>query len=250
MSGSADLLAAGGLVVFCVTVLAAHAGLGRKRESFARVEQQGGSFILGRGLMNAGYWMLQPAVRLCAAAGVSPAALSWFSLVPAAFAGGAVALGHWGWAAWGLFASALLDVLDGAVARATGRASAPGAILDSVLDRYAEFFFFAGALFYYRAIPPAQLLVLTALFGSFLITYSTAKAEALKLTPPRGCMKRSDRLALLVVGALLTPAAQRWLETPGSWPAWPALGAIGAIAVLANLSAIARFVALARTTPS
>ncbi len=241
-----DLFAAIALGLFCAAVIAAYVIFGRGPANFARVDQQGGSIFLGRGVMNAGYWMLQPAVKLGLAAQVSPAALSWLSLAPAALAGLAVARGHWGFAAWGLFASALLDVLDGAVARATGRASARGAILDSVLDRYAEVFFFAGALVYFRASLPAQGLVFAALFGSMMITYSTAKAEALRLTPPRGSMKRSDRLALLIAGAALTPGAQRWLESPGGGTAWPALGTIGLIAVLANLSAIARFVSLSR----
>ncbi len=249
MSWPADLVAACALGAFCAVVLIAYAVMS-ERPQFARVAQQGGSVVLGAGVMNAGYWLLQPAVRFCTRAQVSPSTISWLSLLPAALAGVAAGTRHWGFAAWALFASALLDVLDGAVARATQRASAGGAILDSVLDRYAEFFFFTGVAVYYRGTFGPQLLVLAALFGSFLITYSTAKAEALKLEPPRGSMKRSDRLTLLVVGSLLTPASQRWLESPGTWPAWPALGAIAAIAIFANLSAIARFAALSRSANS
>lgn len=249
MNWSADLVAACALGAFCAAVLISYA-VRRERPQFARVAQQGGSVVLGAGVMNAGYWLLQPAVRFCTRENVNPATISWLSLLPAALAGVAVGLGHWGFAAWALLASALLDVLDGAVARAMQRASAGGAILDSVLDRYAEFFFFAGVAVYYRATFGPQLLVLAALFGSFLVTYSTAKAEALKLEPPRGSMKRSDRLTLLVVGSLLTPVSQRWLESSGTWPAWPALGAITAIAIFANLSAIARFAALSRSARS
>ena len=245
-----DLLAATALGLFCVAVPVVRALTGRGPATFARVEQQGGSIFLSRGLMNAGYWLLQPAVRLCTAAQVAPATLSWLSLGPAALGGLAGARGHWGFAACGLFVSALLDVLDGAVARAAGRDSARGAILDSVLDRYAEGFFFAGALIYYRASLPAQGVVFAAFFGSMMITYSTAKAEALRLQPPRGSMKRSDRLALLTAGAALTPFSQRWLESPGTGMAWPVLGAIGLIAALANFSAIARFVSLSRQSDS
>lgn len=249
MSWPADLIAASALGAFCITVLIAYACL-RERPQFSRVTQQGGSIVLGTAVMNAGYWLLQPAVRFCTRGGLSPAAISWVSLLPAALAGVAAGLGHWGFAAWGLFASALLDVLDGAVARASKTASAQGAILDSVLDRYAEFLFFLGAAVYYREKFAMQLLVLTALFGSFLITYSTAKAEALRLEPPRGFMKRSDRLTVLIAGAILTPASQRWLESNHGGSGWPALGAITIIAVFANFSAIARFVALSRSAKS
>ena len=245
-----DLLAAIALGLFCAGVPMVRAILGGQTGDFARVEQQGGSIFLGRGLMNTGYWMLQPVVRLCVATRVSPANLSWLSLVPGVLAGVAGARGHWGFAAWGLFASALLDVLDGAVARAASQASARGAILDSVLDRYVEACFFAGAMIYYHASLPAQALVFAAFFGSMMITYSTAKAEALQLTPPRGSMKRSDRLALLIVGTALAPFSQRWLESPGALRAWPVLGAIGLIAVLANVSAAARFISLSRQSES
>lgn len=247
MSLPADLLASLALGAFCAGTLVAFRFAGAAR-GYDRVAQQGGTVFLATPVMNAGYWLLQPVVRLCVKTSTSPAALSWLSLAPAALAGIAAATGHWGAAAWCLFASALLDVLDGAVARAANRASPAGAVLDSVLDRYAEFFFFAGVLAYYRDLLAAQLLVLAALLGSFLITYSTAKAEALRVTPPRGSMKRSDRIALLVTGTALTPFSQRWLEPADSrWPAWPVLGAVALIAVLANLSALARFAALSRS---
>jgi CDP-diacylglycerol--glycerol-3-phosphate 3-phosphatidyltransferase len=249
MSLPVDLLASLALGAFCASALVAFRFAGSAR-GYDRVAQQGGTIFLGLPVMNAGYWLLQPVVRLCVHTGTSPAMLSWLSLGPAALAGFAAATGYWGAAAWCLFASALLDVLDGAVARAAHRASPAGAVLDSVLDRYAEFFFFAGVLAYYRHMLAVQLLVLAALFGSFLITYSTARAEALRLTPPRGSMKRSDRIALLVAGTALAPFSQRWLETAGGVPAWPVLGAVGLIAVLANLSALARFAALSRSAQS
>ena len=65
-----------------------------------------------------------------------------------------------------------------------------------------------------------------ALFGSLLITYSTAKAEALRITPPRGTMKRSDRITVLVTGAALTPLAQQWGKgvCPEGIEAWPMVG--------------------------
>lgn len=247
MSGESDLYASCGLAAACVAVPVAYR-FGGGRSRFERVEQQGGSVVLGTGLMHAGYWMLQPLIILCVRARVSPAALSWLSLLPAAAAAVAAATGHWGWAAWGLWLSALLDVVDGAVARASGRATAAGAILDSALDRYAEAFFFAGMIYYYRFTPLVQLAGVAALFGSFMVTYSTAKAEALHLAPPRGFMKRSDRLALLVAGALLAPVSLRWLEAGEEPRAWPVLGALGLIAVFANLSAILRLTALARRT--
>jgi CDP-diacylglycerol---glycerol-3-phosphate 3-phosphatidyltransferase len=240
-----DTTASLALGACCVVLLAAHSCAGAPTR-YRRVVQQGATFFLGFNLMHAGYWMLQPVVRLFSKYGVSPAVISWISLLPALGASIAAAVGHWGVAAWCLLVSALFDVLDGAVARARGELSPAGAVLDSVLDRYAEFIFFCGLLVYYRSFLAAQLFVVAALFGSFLVTYSTAKAEALQTTPPRGSMKRSDRLTVLILGTALAPLSSQWLEkTPGQF-AWPVLAAVALIAIMANASAIRRFTALAR----
>lgn len=247
MIWSVDLIAAIALGSFCLIVVCLHLG-GFGERGFDRVRRQGGTFFLSGVVMEAGYALLQPVVRWCQRRAVSPALLSWLSLAPALVVAGAGAKGYWGMAAWALLASALLDVLDGAVARATDRTSAGGAVLDSVLDRYVEFLCFGGVGWFYRESPVMVLLVLSALMGSFMVTYSTAKAEALQLTPPRGLMKRSDRLAVLIMGAGLTPISQMWWESNGSDRAWPLAIAVGIIAVLANVSAINRFRALHRAT--
>ena len=246
MSLPSDLLASLGLGASCVVLLTAHRLAGAP-SGYRRVVQQGATFFLGLNLMHAGYWMLQRVVRYCSRRGISAAAISWLSLGPAAAAAIAAFTGHWGAVAWCLLGSALLDVLDGAVARATNEMSEAGAVLDSVLDRYAEFIFFVGVFCYYRLRLPAQLIVLAALLGSFLVTYSTAKAEALGIVPPRGWMKRSDRLTVLILGAALAPLSLHWFETASPPVAWPMLGAMGIIAVLANFSAVLRFMALARS---
>lgn len=240
-----DLIASLALGVFCAVVLLTHR-LAGSPDGHRRVAQQGSSFFLGLNVMHAGYWMLQPAVRTCVRGRISPATLSWLSLVPAVVGAWGVAVGHWGLAAWTLLISALLDVLDGAVARALGKASPAGAVLDSVLDRYAEFIFFVGIVIYYRDHLAVQLIALAALMGSFLVTYSTAKAEALALTPPRGSMKRSDRLTVLIIATALAPLSQHWLEPAVRGVVWPVVVGLTLIAVLANVSAIVRFTALGR----
>jgi phosphatidylglycerophosphate synthase len=242
---SPDVVASLALGLCCVLLLVAHRRFAAPTR-YGRVMQQGATFFLGLNLMQAGYWMLQPIVRRCAARGVAPSTISWLSLVPAVVAATAAARGEWALAAWSLLASALFDVLDGAVARASGTSSPAGAVLDSVLDRYAEVIVFAGLFVYYANDLAIQLVIVAAIAGSFLVSYSTAKAEALRLTPPRGSMKRSDRLTVMVLGAALAPFSQAWIEAPPGRMAWPVIAATSLIAVLANVSAIQRFVALAR----
>jgi CDP-diacylglycerol---glycerol-3-phosphate 3-phosphatidyltransferase len=229
----------------CVALLAAFRCKGGRRE-YRRVRQQGATFFLGADLMSAGYWALQPIVRYCSAANITPATITWCSLVPALAATVSLLAGHWGGAAWCLLGSALLDVLDGAVARARGDTSVAGAVLDSALDRYAELIFFVGVFVFYRDHLIAQLTALAALFGSFLISYSSAKAEAVRVSPPRGPMKRSDRLTLLILGAALVPVMAMFSRHDDRL-AEPFLAAVALIALLANFSAVQRFRALHRS---
>jgi CDP-diacylglycerol---glycerol-3-phosphate 3-phosphatidyltransferase len=251
ISSSTDTLLALALVALMAAWLGAYALRCALRGPavFGRVRIQGGTVFLGLAVMNAGYWALEPASRVLARARVAPWFLSAASLVPAAFCAAAIAFGCWGAAACGLMASSLLDVLDGAVARASDGATERGAVLDSLMDRYVEFLVFGGLLVADRHNPPAQALAFAALTGSILVTYSTAKAEALHLEPPRGLMKRSDRMACLIVGLALSPLSSRWIE-PGLGPPflhpWPLSVALLLIGVFAHGSAILRFTDLAR----
>lgn len=210
----------------------------------ARVTREGGTFFLPARVMHAGYSLAAPLVRLAVACRIPPNAITWAALAPAAAAGLAVARGWPGCGAWLLALSGLCDLLDGAVARAAGRATVSGAALDSMLDRYAEFFFLAGSLWFFAGRPVWQLLAMAALLGSFMVTYSTAKAEALGVTPPRGWMKRPERFVWLLAGS-----AFAGLAPLAGWSARPVLAvAVGLVALFANLSAILRLAALHRAT--
>jgi archaetidylinositol phosphate synthase len=100
-----------------------------------------------------------------------------------------------------LAVSGFFDVLDGAVARATGRTSQRGAFLDSTLDRVAEVLVFLGILAGAYASP---FLVLLALSFSLLVSYTRAKGDALGVNlAGLGVGERSERLLVLIVASLL-----------------------------------------------
>jgi phosphatidylglycerophosphate synthase len=121
-------------------------------------------------------------------------------------------------------------------------------VLDAAVDRYIDFFLVAGLCVHYRGTAWALVLALTALLASFMISYVSAKAEALRLEVPRGSMRRHERLVYLLVGAaasaLLAPVLP-W--APGILGAeYPLVAALAAIAVVGNASAVRRLGALAR----
>lgn len=104
-----------------------------------------------------------------------------------------------------------LDMFDGAVARATGRATPFGALFDSVLDRMGEAVVLGGILIYEldRGNKEEVILAFAAVVGSILVSYVRARAEGLGLTMTSGLFTRPERIivtgAALILG-LLRPA--------------------------------------------
>ena len=97
--------------------------------------------------------------------------------------------------------SGFFDVLDGAVARATGRTSQRGAFLDSTLDRVAEVLVYLGIVIGGYTNPS---LVLVALSFSLLVSYARAKGDALGVSLAGiGVGERSERLVVLIAASLL-----------------------------------------------
>jgi CDP-diacylglycerol--glycerol-3-phosphate 3-phosphatidyltransferase len=182
--------------------------------------------------------------------GVTANGITIFSVVLAALAGGLLAFGYFGAAAVAMVVASLGDALDGAVARRTGTTSVGGALLDASVDRYEEFFFLSGLALYFRSSPLMLVLTLLALAGSFMVSYGSAKAEALGRPVPPSSMRRAERAVCLCLGAILTPPMQ-WLVAASGFPPWvgqlPLLAAVGLIAVIANASAIFRLRGLAHS---
>lgn len=205
------------------------------RTFYERVEKQGGSPLLSKSIMEMGYWAMQPFSRAAIHWNVSANAISFAAVLFGALCGITLGLGHFGIAAALGIIGGAMDALDGMVARATGTMNYAGKVLDSALDRYVEFFLFAGLLFFYRPFAWAQGLVCAAILGSFMVSYTTALSEITDVTLPRGSMQRAERLAYLLLGFLLTP-----LSSSNSPVVLPMLFSLGLIAVIGNLSAISR----------
>ena len=111
--------------------------------------------------------------------------------------------------------TAIPDVLDGAVAKASGTASSRGAFFDSTMDRVADALLLGGVAWYLQTTEPGHvsLLPMAVLGASLLISYERAKAEALGFDARGGLMERAERLVLLglalLFDSLLIPAL--WL---------------------------------------
>ena len=104
-------------------------------------------------------------------------------------------------------AGSILDILDGALARAGGKTTPFGAFLDSTTDRVSEGFMLT-AIAYVFARHHQDVFVavaMAAVAGSFLVSYTRARAEALGLRGDVGIGSRAERVAVITAGLVLAP---------------------------------------------
>jgi len=112
------------------------------------------------------------------------------------------------WLGAGVFVfGSILDILDGALARAGGRSTPFGAFLDSTTDRVGEGAMLAAiALVFARSgNDTAVVFTIVAVAGSFLVPYVRAKAESLGLRGDVGLGSRAERVVVITAGLVLAP---------------------------------------------
>jgi phosphatidylglycerophosphate synthase len=224
------------LVVVWGASALAYTVFGASRRS-ERVQRVGGSMLLGESVMNWTYWMTDPVVRTLIDLDITANTLTWASLVLGLGAGVALGFGWFGLACLLATCSTIGDILDGQVARLTHTGSDRGELLDAAVDRYTEAAFLAGLIIYFRDSIPLVLVCLAALHASMMVSYGTAKAEALRVEPPRGLMRRHERGAYLIVGVGLCPLIGNEIA---------AIVAVSVVAVVGNVAAIQKFARIGR----
>jgi CDP-diacylglycerol--glycerol-3-phosphate 3-phosphatidyltransferase len=101
----------------------------------------------------------------------------------------------------------LLDILDGALARVSGKGTPFGAFLDSTTDRVSEGFMLGaiGLIFARQHHTVALAADIAAIAGSFLVSYTRARAEALGLKGDVGIGSRAERVVVITAGLVLGP---------------------------------------------
>ena len=192
--------------------------------------------MIGPGIQGRWRKIAEAAAAPLARMGVTPNLATLFGLVlsfPTAFliatgahvAGGAMVL-----------VTGAFDSMDGALARVTGRQTVFGAFMDSTLDRFVEVVMFGGLAWYFAAGERRveAILVLVALAGSLIVSYTRARAEGLGLDCKVGLLQRPERLIILGVGVALS----QWLLVPVLW----------LLALVTNLTALQRIVHVYRQT--
>jgi len=149
--------------------------------------------------------IVTPWIRFLDQKGVSPNHLTLAGLVVNILAGWAYASGAFFLGGLLLIIAGLGDMLDGPLARLSGRASRFGAFLDSTIDRYSDFVVFAGiALFYARTGHTGWFLItMGIILGSIVTSYTKARAENLIENCSVGIFERTERVVTLALGSFI-----------------------------------------------
>jgi CDP-diacylglycerol--glycerol-3-phosphate 3-phosphatidyltransferase len=158
-----------------------------------------------------GKWVrrgFSPLLAVLERLGVTPNHVSIVAFLVNIGAAVLVALGHYYWGASIFIVAGLLDLVDGSLARRTGKTTPFGGFLDSTLDRLSEGLILA-AIAYRLAIDQGAglemrgvnvALVVLALMGSITVSYTRARAESLGVECKVGLASRFERIVLICVG--------------------------------------------------
>ena len=136
--------------------------------------------------------------------GISPNLLTIIGLLGSAGAATLAAYGEFWQAGLVMLAAGAFDLLDGAVARATGQDTTFGAILDAVSDRLAEFAMLLALLIWFSASErfdrEALILIGVTISGSMLVSYTRSKAGEYGVRIREGFGTRFERVLILAIG--------------------------------------------------
>src|SRR3982074_3484353 len=157
----------------------------------------------------AGQRIIDAMVRWLAHGHINPNILTVIGVALNVGCGLAFGFGRFFWAGIALIVANLFDMLDGQVARLSGRVTRFGGFLDSSLDRLSDMVIFVGLMIFYARNTELHstlnvFLAGTGLMGSVMVSYASARAESLIPKCDVGFLRRPERVVLFIIGALST----------------------------------------------
>src|SRR5438093_4364703 len=149
-------------------------------------------------------WFTDPIVELLARAGVTPNMLTIAGVAGNVVAAVLVGRGEFVAAGILVLAASALDMLDGALARATGKATDFGSVFDAVMDRVSEAAVLFGLLVYFGDIGRTedQQLAFVAVVASLLVSYIRASSEIVGVGLKEALFSRAPRVLLISAGII------------------------------------------------
>ena len=152
-------------------------------------------------------WFERPAISLLISLKISADGATFIGLIIAVISGYYISQGQFILGGGLVLIGAIFDLLDGGIARSTGKVTKRGALTDSVFDRVSEIVILSGLGMYYvsaeKVDSTAVLLAFAAIGGSLLVSYVRARAEGLGVIGTAGLPTRPERIVITVTGLVL-----------------------------------------------
>lgn len=174
-----------------------------------------------------------PVARVLSRTGVTPNALTVLGLLVSVAAAVLIAKGYFLVGGVVALFAGVFDLLDGPLARISGKGTRFGALLDSTIDRLSEAVVIAGVMAYYVCHEGDWeiLLAYTAFVGSVMVSYLRARSEGLGIKNEVGIFTRAERVIVMSVGLMI-----------GEWEERSVPVMLGVIAVLSFVTVVQRLV--------
>src|SRR5437764_3652657 len=183
--------------------------------------------MFGASIGRAGQRIIDAMVRWLARGHINPNFLTFVGVAINVGSGLLFGFGKFFWAGIVLIIANLFDMLDGQVARLSGRVTRFGGFLDSSLDRLSDMVVFVGLMVFYARMtddPTSAaygqhstlnvFLAGAAMMGSVMVSYASARAESLIPKCDVGFLRRPERVVLLIIGGLSThPGSHNFFAT-------------------------------------
>jgi CDP-diacylglycerol---glycerol-3-phosphate 3-phosphatidyltransferase len=193
--------------------------------------------ILSKHFTTGFYALVDPIGKILEAINVHPHAVTLAGFFFSIISGLLFWKGFFAVAGLAMILSGACDVLDGRLARNTKRTTSFGALFDSTMDRYSEIAVFMGLTAFFNSVY-ISLLIILAIAGSLLTSYTRARAEGLGIECKVGLMQRPERITFIATAAILGGLLDSAIGT--NFLAMKA--ALLLVAVLANITVIQRVV--------
>jgi len=165
--------------------------------------------MFGASIGRAGQRIIDAMVRWLAHGHINPNILTVVGVAINVGSGVLFGVGQFFWAGVVLIIANLFDMLDGQVARMSGRVTSFGGFLDSSLDRFSDMVVFVGLMVFYARDTEFHstlnvFLAGAGLMGSVMVSYASARAESMIPKCDVGFLRRPERVVLFIIGALST----------------------------------------------
>lgn len=213
-----------------------------KKRGKSEISDRANSKWVGPFLYEYWGWFTRPLVDLAVKLKLTPNFFTTLGFLLSVASALSFATGHFGVAGWMMVLGGSCDMFDGQIARRTGQCSKSGAFYDSVMDRFGEAVVFLGLAVYFQNIW-VFYVVIAALIGSTMVSYTRAKGDSIGVDCKVGAMQRPERIVYLGVASIFSPPFRQIVNPDATQPTeYLAIAALVFIAFMTLVTAVYRMI--------